>query len=130
MISRVIVTLKQLCKPQISRQPACTQAPRQISDACQPQVQWRLCYFWVAVLCVLLKSVSEPMHSFLQAFDTLFQLLETIFVFGVTVLVLVIVCLSHDLNLLLGKSKFRIARCKCIPIITKDGNECRAGRRA
>jgi hypothetical protein len=40
------------------------------------------------------------MHSFLQALDALFHLLEALFVFGVTVRVLVrvlvIVCLSHD----------------------------------
>jgi hypothetical protein len=71
----------------------------------------------VAVLRVLLKSVSEPMHSFLKALDPFFHLLEALFVFGVTVRVLVhrervlvIVCLSHDLNLLRGKANSGLPR--------------------
>jgi hypothetical protein len=48
------------------------------------------------------------MHRLLQALDALFHLLEAIFVLSVSVRmlvwVLVIECLSHDLNLLQGKA--------------------------
>jgi hypothetical protein len=63
----------------------------------------------VVVFCfVFFENRAEPTHIILKTPDARFQLLEELFVFGVTVRVLVRVLvigrLSHDLNLLQGKA--------------------------